>query len=49
LKADIVSMNIFSEEIFYRDVYTAALDALGISRAELRPPRTPKKSECTVA
>jgi acyl-[acyl-carrier-protein] desaturase len=49
LRADIEGMNIFSEEIFYRDIYMAVLDMLGISRAELRPPRTPKKSERTAA
>ena len=38
-------MNIFSEEIFYRDVYLTVLETLGISRAEMRPPRTPGKSQ----
>jgi acyl-[acyl-carrier-protein] desaturase len=42
LKADIEAMNIFSEEIFYRDIYLTVLEILGISRAEMRAPRTPK-------
>ena len=37
LKADIEGMNIFSEEIFFRDIYTAVLDVLGISLGEVRP------------
>jgi acyl-[acyl-carrier-protein] desaturase len=34
--AEIRSMNIFNEEIFYAEIYLPILDILGISRAELR-------------
>jgi hypothetical protein len=49
LHADVRAMNIYSEEIFYRDVYLVVLDDLGISRHELRPPRAPKKAETITA
>lgn len=44
-KADLEAMNIFSTEIFFRDVYQEVLNVLGVSRNELRPPRQPKKSD----
>jgi acyl-[acyl-carrier-protein] desaturase len=43
--ADIQAMEIFSIDIFYRDVYLPLLEDLGVSRQELRAPRTIKKSE----
>lgn len=45
LKADIEALDIFSVDIFYRDVYLALLTDLGVSRHEMRSPRTPKKSD----
>lgn len=41
--ADIQAMNIFTEDIFYVDVYLKVLEILGIKRAEMRQ-RPPKKS-----
>jgi hypothetical protein len=43
--ADIQALNIFSLDIFYREVYVPLLEDLGVSRHELRAPRTPKKSD----
>jgi acyl-[acyl-carrier-protein] desaturase len=47
--ADVRAMNIYSEEIFYRDVYLVVLEDLGISRHEFRPPRAAKKSQVPTA
>src|SRR5262249_895921 len=44
--ADIRALNIFNEEIFFRDVYYPILKSLGVQRAEMRP-RAPRKSALT--
>ncbi len=44
-RADICAMNIFSDEIFFRDVYQETLKVLGIDRQEMRSPRRVKKTD----
>ena len=45
--ARVRELEIFNEEIFFRDVYSHLLAALDVSKAELRGPRV-KKSEAVV-
>ena len=47
LRADIRSMKIFDEDIFYQEVVMVLLDGLGISRAEFRERKAPRKSQTT--
>jgi acyl-[acyl-carrier-protein] desaturase len=43
--ADVKAMNIFNDEIFFRDVYTTLLETLGISRVEMRQRVPSRKSQ----
>ena len=40
--ANIRSLELFNEEIFFRDVYNYLLEALGVTRAEMRGPKQKK-------
>jgi acyl-[acyl-carrier-protein] desaturase len=42
--AQIRDLDIFNEDIFYRDVMFAIMEELGISKREMRPSNKPKKS-----
>jgi acyl-[acyl-carrier-protein] desaturase len=45
LRADIRALEIFDEDIFYRDVVVSLLESLGITRAEFRERKAPRKSQ----
>lgn len=43
--AQIKELNIFSEDLYYREIYLPLLEALGVDRSEMRQRVRPKKSD----
>jgi acyl-[acyl-carrier-protein] desaturase len=49
LAADMRALKIFDEDIFYQEVVLTLLDGLGISRAEFRDRKSPRKSQAAAS